>query len=103
MVAVCLSLTSLCAITDAWKGGFAKTMQNVLSYLSDASDSTLVWLDILAVNQHGGPEGSIESRAQNKADVGSFKGVLKVAEAGTIVVLDVIDEKTSPAFRSWCL
>jgi hypothetical protein len=64
-------------------------MQSVLSYLSDASDSTLVWLDILAVNQHGGPEGTDESRAQNKADVAAFKLVLKASEAGTIVVVDV--------------
>ena len=64
-------------------------MQSVLSYLSDASDSTLVWLDILAVNQHGGPQGTAKSRAQNQADVAAFKRVLKASEAGTIVVVDV--------------
>ena len=58
-------------------------MQNVLSYLRDASDSTLVWLDIFAVNQHGGPEGTVESRAQNKADVDAFKLVLKTADGTT--------------------
>jgi len=78
-------------------------MQNVLSYLRDASDATLVWLDIFAVNQHGGPEGTVESRAQNKADVDAFKLVLKASEAGTIVVVDVRDENSSPARRSWCL
>ena len=80
-------------------------MQNVLSYLRDASDATLVWLDIFAVNQHGGPdpEGTLESRAQNKADVDAFKLVLKASEAGTIVVVDVRDVKSSPAHRSWCL
>lgn len=81
---------------DAWKGGFAKTMQAVLDYLNDASDSTCVWLDMFAVNQH--PD---TNPAQNKADVAAFKDVLKASEAGTIVVVDIV--KCSPAGRLWCL
>jgi hypothetical protein len=49
------------------------------------------------VNQHGGPKGTDESRAQNKADVDAFRLVLANCEAGTIVVLDV---KVSPAVVS---
>jgi len=74
-------------------------MQGVLDYLSDASDSTLVWLDIFAVNQH--PDTNL---AQNKADVDAFKLVLEACEAGTIVVVDLNDARaSSPALRAWCL
>ena len=72
-----------------------KTMQTVLDYLSDASDSTFVWLDIFAVNQH--PDTNL---AQNQADVAAFKLVLGVCEAGTIVIVDL---RCSPALRAWCL
>ena len=73
-----------------------KTMQTVLSYLRDASDSTFVWLDIFAVNQHHDT-----NPAQNQADVAAFKLVLEICEAGTIVVVDL--ENCSPALRAWCL
>ena len=54
----------------------------VVNYLRDASDSTFVWLDIFAVNQHHDT-----NLAQNQADVAAFKLVLEMCEAGTIVVV----------------
>ena len=71
-------------------------METVLSYLRDASDSTFVWLDIFAVNQHHDT-----NLAQNQADVAAFKLVLEMCEAGTIVVVDLV--KCPPSWRAWCL
>ena len=82
-------------ISHAWKGTFEQLEYTVLTFLRNASEGTCVWIDIIAVNQHGDICPQI-----NKADVASFESTLKACK-GTIVVVDLI--KCNPASRGWCL
>ena len=66
-----------------------------MNFLRNAAEDTCVWIDIIAVNQHGDICPQI-----NKADVASFESTLKACK-GTIVVVDLI--KCNPASRGWCL
>ncbi len=88
------SFIHLLCISHAWKGTFSKLVETVFAFLSNASDETRVWIDCIAINQHGDtcPE-------QNAADVSAFETVLQSCKAGTIVVVDL--DKCNPASRAW--
>ncbi|PNH06904.1 WD repeat domain-containing protein, partial [Tetrabaena socialis] len=79
-----------------------RMFEYVMDYLSNASETVTVWLDILCVNQH-------EETVTHQRDVHphSFSSVLKACSAGTVVVCDVqYDEykkAISPASRAWCI
>jgi hypothetical protein len=83
-------------VSHAWKSTVGYLINTIERFLASASDSTCVWIDFLAINQHsaGNPE-------QNKADVAAFEDVLKICEGGTLVVIDM--EKCNTASRAWCL
>ncbi|PNH02253.1 Vegetative incompatibility protein HET-E-1, partial [Tetrabaena socialis] len=74
----------------------SRLFEYVLSYLSNASNTVTVWLDILCVNQH-------EGTAAHQQDVHphSFSSVVAACSAGTLVVMDA--EVVSPATRAWCI
>lgn len=81
-------------ISHAWNLPLDLLRRTVQRFLADSNaDSTYVWVDCLAVNQH-------LDRPENARDVGSFKDVLAAARAGTIVVLDAMG---APATRAWCI
>ena len=102
--------------SHAWKGTFQKLYKTVKSFLSAAANTTAVWIDCVAVNQHSEtaryghgqrncwkrmmnlpstyiqppPYGHLIScSAQNKADVASFENTLVKCSGGTIVVVDI--------------
>ena len=83
-------------IPTAWKGSFKTLLGGIFSFLSDASENTIVWLDCIGVNQH-----EDTNLAENKADVEAFEEVIKTSKGGTIVVVDF--ERCNPATRAWCL
>lgn len=58
----------------------------------------MVWVDCIAVNQHGG--------SQNHSDTTSeaFESVVRACTGGTIVVVDMSESRDSnPAKRGWCI
>ena len=83
--------------SHAWLGTVGKLLDTVFGFLSSASEDTRVWIDCIAINQHGDTNG-----AQNKADVSAFEDVLQLCGGGTIVVVDM-GSGTNPASRGWCL
>ncbi|GAX72581.1 hypothetical protein CEUSTIGMA_g37.t1 [Chlamydomonas eustigma] len=83
-------------VSHAWNGAWTKLVDTVENYLMSASDTTCVWIDCVAINQH-----SDTNKAQNQADVAAFENVLKVCTGGTIVVIDM--PRCNPATRSWCM
>jgi hypothetical protein len=83
-------------ISHAWKGTFAKLLRTIYAFLANASESTRVWIDCIAINQH-----QDTAHSQNQADVGAFEEVLKTCRAGTVVVVDQVH--CNPATRAWCL
>lgn len=90
-------------ISHAWKGTFAHLLRQVFRYCEENNieETVRFWLDVLAVNQHGGKDCSPLSQAQNTADVSSFQNVLSLCERGTVVVLQL--DKVNTANRAWCL
>ena len=40
-------------LSHAWLGTVAKLMDTVFAFLSAASEDTRVWIDCVAINQHG--------------------------------------------------
>lgn len=90
-------------ISHAWKGGFSKLCKEIYAHMKkhELSEEIIVWLDVLAVNQHGGPDGNDFSREQNRADVAAFQDVLKTCMGGTVVVCDFA--KCDTTTRCWCL
>lgn len=85
-------------IEHAWNAPIRLLFDRVVDFLGSADDTTRVWIDILAVNQHSG-EGVDHN--QNKEDVAAFDDVLQVCSGGTIVVVDM--QFCNPATRGWCL
>ncbi|PNH07715.1 Vegetative incompatibility protein HET-E-1 [Tetrabaena socialis] len=83
-------------ISHTWMNKASRLFEYVLSYLSNASNTVTVWLDILCVNQH-------EGTAAHQLDVHphSFSSVVAACSAGTLVVMDA--EVVSPATRAWCI
>ncbi|PNH02254.1 Vegetative incompatibility protein HET-E-1, partial [Tetrabaena socialis] len=83
-------------ISHTWKNKASRLFEYVINYLSNASDTVTVWLDILCVNQH-------EGTAAHQQDVHphSFSSVVAACSAGTLVVTDA--EVVSPATRAWCI
>ncbi|KAK3275914.1 hypothetical protein CYMTET_15983, partial [Cymbomonas tetramitiformis] len=82
-------------ISHAWKGAFATLFNRVLEFLVSASDTTRVWVDVFAVNQH-----REALHQQNRQDVMAFEDVVKHC-VGTIVVVDI--KRVNPAMRAWCV
>ncbi|GAX81308.1 hypothetical protein CEUSTIGMA_g8739.t1 [Chlamydomonas eustigma] len=84
-------------VSHAWLGTVCKLFDTITSFLSSASDETCIWIDCIAINQHGdtNPE-------QNQADVAAFEDVLQLCSGGTIVVVDMANG-CNPASRAWCL
>ena len=89
--------TPPCTSSHAWLGTVGKLLDTVFGFLSSASEDTRVWIDCVAINQHGDT-----NVAQNKADVSAFEDVLQLCGGGTIVVVDMASG-TNPASRGWCL
>ncbi|PNH08401.1 Vegetative incompatibility protein HET-E-1 [Tetrabaena socialis] len=88
--------TPMYFISHAWKNKLALLLDYVLdSFLSDADESTGVWLDIVAVNQHS----AIETQAATCMQ--AFKQVVQVCNGGTIVVMEIAS--CNPATRAWCI
>ena len=83
-------------MSHAWNGSWVKLVETVMERLSSASEETRVWIDCVAINQHGDTNA-----AQNKADVTAFSVVLEQCTGGTIVVVDMV--RCNPATRSWCI
>ncbi|PNH07719.1 hypothetical protein TSOC_005803 [Tetrabaena socialis] len=83
-------------ISHTWMNKASRLFEYVLNYLSNASDTVTVWLDILCVNQH-------EDTAAHPLDVHphSFSSVVAACSAGTLVVMDA--GVVSPATRAWCI
>ncbi|KAG2427876.1 hypothetical protein HXX76_012196 [Chlamydomonas incerta] len=81
-------------ISHAWKNSLALLLDYLDSFLAAAADTTAVWIDILAVNQH-------EKTQQQKHDIGAFSDVVAACGAGTIVVLDIAN--CNPSTRGWCI
>ncbi|GAX78217.1 hypothetical protein CEUSTIGMA_g5659.t1 [Chlamydomonas eustigma] len=84
-------------ISHAWLGTVSKLFDTIFSFLRSASEDTQVWIDFVAVNQHGETNAS-----QNRDDVSAFEDVLQLCHSGTIVVVDVASG-CNPASRAWCL
>ena len=84
-------------ISHAWKAPAELLFSRIDDFLGDADDSTRVWVDCFAVNQHGDDEAG---RKQNKEDVGAFEDVVVASEGGTMVVVDI---RFNPATRGWCI
>lgn len=81
-------------ISHAWGMPLGLLRRTVEGFLTDSNpDTTYVWVDFLAVNQHF-------DRAENAQDVAAFKDVLLASQSGTIVVMDAFGE---PAKRAWCI
>lgn len=66
---------------------------SVLVSKEPCSDDTVVWLDILAVNQH--------QNAETREDVAAFATTVKACGMGTVVIVDI--ERSNAASRAWCL
>ncbi|KAG2452670.1 hypothetical protein HYH02_002903 [Chlamydomonas schloesseri] len=81
-------------VSHAWKNSLALLLDYLDSFLAAAADTTAVWIDILAVNQH-------EKTEQQKHDIGAFSAVVAACSAGTIVVLDIAN--CNPSTRGWCI
>ena len=67
-------------LSHAWKAPIQLLFEVLFSFLANASDDTLVWCDILAVNQH--PHGPGVPHNENQEDVRAFEDVLKVRALG---------------------
>ncbi|PNH03143.1 WD repeat domain-containing protein, partial [Tetrabaena socialis] len=82
-------------VSHAWKNKLALLLDQVLdNFLLDADESTAIWLDIIAVNQHS----ALETKAATCMK--AFQDVVK-ATTGTIVVMDIAT--CNPATRAWCI
>ncbi|PNH11034.1 WD repeat domain-containing protein [Tetrabaena socialis] len=81
-------------VSHAWKNKITLLLEHVLDFLLDADESTAVWIDILAVNQHSALETQADCCMQ------AFRDVVGVT-VGTIVVMDVAI--CNPATRAWCI
>ena len=86
-------------ISHAWKAPAELLFRRVDEFLGDADDSTRVWVDCFAVNQHG-DDAVGHGHQQNKEDVGAFEDVVVASEGGTMVVVDI---RFNPATRGWCI
>ncbi|KAG2487965.1 hypothetical protein HYH03_013405 [Edaphochlamys debaryana] len=78
-------------ISHAWSMGFLHLLDCIFNHLQGALDSTRVWLDIFAVNQHPG--------AEQKDDLDNLKTAIRLSQA-TLVMLDAAG---TPLERVWCL
>jgi hypothetical protein len=83
-------------VSHAWKGRFAKLVRALKAHLRNAPDTTRVWIDCFAVNQHPDTRPAV-----NKADVASFEATIQQCRGGTIVVVDM--RLCNPGSRGWCL
>ena len=83
-------------VSHAWLGSFAKLLDGIFGFLKNASDDTVVWIDCLAVNQHGDTRLDV-----NKADVASFEATVKACTGGTVAVMD--KKRMNAASRMWCI
>jgi hypothetical protein len=92
-------------VSHAWDARWSAVVSCVVDFANEKGmdkDSTYVWLDVVAVNQHREIGG--EALAQNRADVASFKDVLSLCTSGTLVVVDNDSIRVvNPANRIWCL
>ncbi|KAG2452564.1 hypothetical protein HYH02_002801 [Chlamydomonas schloesseri] len=78
-------------ISHAWGNPFAHLVQCVCDHLSGALDSTKVWIDIAAVNQH--------PNEQQQDDLANLRNAIHKSKA-TLMCLDVTG---APLKRVWCL
>ncbi|PNW74724.1 hypothetical protein CHLRE_12g512750v5 [Chlamydomonas reinhardtii] len=78
-------------ISHAWGNPFAHLVQCVCDHLSGALDSTKVWIDIAAVNQH--------PTEQQQDDLANLRNAIYKSKA-TLMCLDVTG---APLKRVWCL
>ncbi|KXZ56037.1 hypothetical protein GPECTOR_2g1589 [Gonium pectorale] len=78
-------------ISHAWSNPFAHLVQSVCDHLSGALDSTKVWIDIAAVNQH--------PTEQQQDDLANLRNAISKSKA-TLMCLDVTG---APLKRVWCL
>ncbi|PNH02092.1 hypothetical protein TSOC_011964 [Tetrabaena socialis] len=86
-------------VSHTWMNKASRLFDHVMDYLTNASDTVTVWLDILCVNQH---EDTIAH--QHDVHPSSFSSVVQACSAGTLVVLDIGNkEASSPATRAWCI
>ena len=83
-------------VSHAWKGRFAKLVKAVKAHLRNAPDTTRVWIDCFAVNQHQDTRPAV-----NAADVASFEATIQQCRGGTIVAVDMA--LCNPSSRGWCL
>ena len=67
-------------------------VQSVSAHLSEASEDTFVFLDIIGVNSHGGQ--------QTTADLQRLQDVIQTCRMGLIAV---IDSACIAATRAWCV
>lgn len=81
-------------ISHAWRNRVVLLFDQVLAFLSAASETTCIWVDIICVNQH-------EEVPAHRHDIAAFADVVRVCNGGTIVVMDV--QATNPATRGWCI
>ncbi|GLI58954.1 hypothetical protein VaNZ11_000672 [Volvox africanus] len=78
-------------ISHAWGNPFAHLVQCVCDHLSGALESTKVWIDIAAVNQHPSD--------QQQDDLANLRNAIYKSKA-TLMCLDVTG---APLKRVWCL
>ncbi|EFJ49075.1 hypothetical protein VOLCADRAFT_104512 [Volvox carteri f. nagariensis] len=78
-------------ISHAWSMPFLQLLDCFFNHLQGALDSTRVWLDIFAVNQHPG--------AEQKDDLENLRTAIALSQA-TLVCLDA---RGTPLERVWCL
>ncbi|GLC68369.1 hypothetical protein PLESTF_000683700 [Pleodorina starrii] len=78
-------------ISHAWGNPFSHLVQCVCDHLSGALDTTRVWIDIAAVNQH--------PTEQQQDDLANLRNAIYKSKA-TLMCLDVTG---APLKRVWCL
>ena len=85
-----------------WSGDFFKLVDRVCEALQDADpDTTYVYTDMFAVNQHPLTEGGIDG--QMGADLNLLPAVINITKQGTHLVMDHekgFPERT-PLGRAW--
>eukprot|EP00798_Chlamydomonas_sp_ICE-L_P032103 gene32103-16616_t len=78
-------------ISHAWNSSVSKLFDSIEGFLWSAADTTCVWLDFVAINQHIDSDTSrpTPTNAALTDFVSAFSTVLETCRGGTIVVVDV--------------
>jgi hypothetical protein len=83
-------------ISHAWNGKVRKLLDTIEDFLSNALDTTAVWIDFVAINQNNCSSVKSDSEALDYF-VQAFGAVMKACHGGTLVVVDM--KNCNPATR----